>query len=88
MTRNTPEHRVNQINGTGTVDLWEVKFALPVRPGCGMKVEHQVHKYFQEQRLHVQHENDREMFKIDIFIAMDKIREIGSIFQAGNPIIY
>jgi hypothetical protein len=88
MTRNTPEHRVNQINGTGTVDLWEVKFALPVKPGCGMKVEHQVHKYFQEQRLHVQHENDREMFKIGIFMAMDKIREIGAIFQAGNPIIY
>ena len=88
MTRNTPEHRVNQINGTGTVNLWEVKFALPVKPGCGMKVEHQVHKYFQEQRLHVQHENDREMFKIGIFMAMDKIREIGAIFQAGNPIIY
>ena len=85
MTRNTPEHRVNQINGTGTVDLWEVKFALPVRPQCGMKVEHQVHKYFQDKRLHVKHENDREMFKIDIFTAMDKIREIGAIFQAGQP---
>jgi hypothetical protein len=88
MTRNTPEHRVNQINGTGIVDLWEVKFALPVKPQCGMKVEHQVHKFFQKERLHVKHQNDREMFKIDIFIAMDKIREIGSIFQAGNPIIY
>lgn len=88
MTRNTPKHRVDQINGTGTVDLWEVKFALPVRSGCGMKVERQVHKFFQEKRLHVKHQNDREMFKIDIFIAMDKIREIGSIFQAGNPIIY
>ena len=85
MTRNTPEHRVNQINGTGTVDLWEVKFALPVRPQCGMKVEHQVHKFFQDKRLHVRHENDREMFKIDIFTAMDKIREIGAIFQAGQP---
>ena len=88
MTRNTPEHRVKQINGTGTVDLWEVKFALPVNPNCGMKVEQQVHKFFQKQRFHVEHENDREMFKIDIFIAMDKIREIGSLFQAGNPIIY
>lgn len=88
MTRNTPEHRVNQINGTGTVDLWEVKFALPVRPQCGMKVEQQVHKFFQDKRLHVKHENDREMFKIDIFTAMDKIREIGSIFKAGNPKMY
>ena len=88
MTRNTPEHRVKQINGTGTVDLWEVKFALPVKPGTGMKVEHQVHNYFQDERLHIEHKNDREMFKIDIFIAMDKIREIGSLFQAGNPIIY
>ena len=88
MTRNTPEHRVKQINGTGTVDLWKVKFALPVNPNCGMKVEQQVHKFFQKQRFHVEHENDREMFKIDIFIAMDKIREIGSLFQAGNPIIY
>ncbi len=85
MTRNTPEHRVNQINGTGTVDLWEVKFALPVRPQCGMKVEHQVHKFFQDKRFHVRHENDREMFEIDIFTAMDKIREIGAIFQAGQP---
>ena len=88
MTRNTPEHRVNQINGTGTVDLWEVKFALPVRPQCGMKVEHQVHKFFQDSRLHVKNENDREMFKIDIFTAMDKIREIGAIFQAGQPKMY
>ena len=88
MTRNTPEHRLKQINGTGTVDLWEVKFALPVLPSTGMKVEQQVHKFFQQHRHHVQHENDREMFKIDIFKAMDKIREIGSMFQAGNPIIY
>ena len=88
MTRNTPEHRVNQINGTGTVDLWEVKFALPVRPRCGMKVEHQVHKYFKKQRFHAKNENDREMFNIDIFTAIDKIREIGSIFQAGNPKLY
>jgi len=88
MTRNTPEHRLGQINGTGTVDLWEVKFALPVKPGTGMKVEHQVHNFFQDKRLHIEHKNDREMFKIDIFIAMDKIREIGSLFQAGNPIIY
>jgi hypothetical protein len=88
MTRNTPEHRVKQINGTGTVDLWEVKFALPVKSGTGMKVEYQVHNYFQNERLHIKHKNDREMFKIDIFIAMDKIREIGSLFQAGNPIIY
>ena len=88
MTRNTPEHRLKQINGTGTVDLWEVKFAFPVIPSAGMKVEQQVHKYFQEYRHHVQHENDREMFKINIFTAMDKIREIGSMFQAGNPIIY
>lgn len=88
MTRNTPEHRVGQINGTGTVDLWEVKFALPVRPECGMKVERQVHKYFQEKRLHIKHHNDREMFKIDIFTAMDKIREIGTVFQAGQPKMY
>jgi len=88
MTRNTPEHRVNQINGTGTVDLWEVKFALPVKQGTGMKVEQQVHKFFQKERFHARHENDREMFKIDIFIAMDTIREIGSLFQAGQPKIY
>jgi len=88
MTRNTPEHRLKQINGTGTVDVWEVKFALPVLPSAGMKVEQQVHKFFQQHRHHVQHENDREMFKIDIFKAMDKIREIGAMFQAGNPIIY
>ena len=88
MTRNTPEHRVRQINGTGTVNLWEVKFALPVKPGSGMKVEGQVHKYFKKERFHAKNENDREMFNIDIFTAIDKIREIGSIFQAGNPKLY
>lgn len=88
MTRNTPEQRVEQINGTGTVDLWELKFALPVKPRCGMRVEQQVHKYFKDIRLYVRHKNDREMFKIDLFTAMDKIREVGALFQAGNPIIY
>lgn len=88
MTTNTPEHRVNQINGTGTVELWEVKFALPIIAGKAMQVEKQVHKIFQHKRLHIRHENDREMFEIDIFQAIDKIREVGSLFQAGNPIIY
>lgn len=88
MTTNTPLHRLKQINGTGTVDLWKVRFALPLRAKTGMKVEHQVHTYFQNSRHHIQHKNDREMFEIDIFTAIDKIREIGKMFQVGNPIMY
>lgn len=88
MTRNTPQHRVNQINGTGTIDVWEVRFALPVRPGTSMQVEQQVHKFFQSRRYHAVYENDREMFYVSLFEAMDKIREVGALFQVGDPILY
>ena len=88
MTTKDPLKRVEQVNGTGTVDLWEVKFALPLKEGTSYKVEQQVHKIFNAQRFHARNLNDREMFKIDLFSAMDTIRKAGSLFQAGNPIIY
>jgi len=88
MTRHTPQTRLNQINGTGTVHPWEVKFALPVKVGGGIVVEKQVHKYFQQYRYHAKNFNDREMFKIDVFQAIDKVREIGEVFQGGIPILY
>lgn len=88
MTTKTPERRVEQINGTGTVDLWELKFALPVKQGTAFDIEQQVHKYFASQRLHVRNQNDREMFKVNIFEAMDKVRELGELVQAGKPILF
>lgn len=88
MTSKTPERRLEQINGTGTVYVWELKFALPVKVGHASKVENQVHKYFQHLRHHAKNYNDREMFKVDVFQAIDKIREVGGLFQAGTPILY
>ena len=88
MTRHTPEKRLNQINGTGTVHVWEVRFALPVKVGHAIAIEKQVHKYFQPYRHHAKNHNDREMFSVDVFKAMDKIREVGEVFQAGTPILY
>lgn len=88
MTTNTPEKRLSQINGTGTVDVWKLRFALPLQANTSYKVEQQVHKYFQDRRYHAVHENDREMFKVTLFEAIDKIREIGKLFQAGNPLLY
>lgn len=88
MTRNSPAKRVEQINGTGSVDLWKVKFALPIKQGHSYEVEQQVHKHFASVRHHVRTHNDREMFKINAFTAFDKVREVGELFRVGDPIIY
>lgn len=88
MTRFSPEKRLEQINSTGVVYSWELKFAFPTSKDAGVKVEKQVHKAFQHLRYHSKNYNDREMFKIDVFQAIDKIREVGVLFQAGSPILY
>lgn len=88
VTKSTVNQRVHQLNSTGVLVPWEPKFALPVRTGKGFKIEKQVHKYFSQHRLHAIKQNDREMFQLDIFTAIDKIREVGSYFQAGNPIVF
>lgn len=88
MTRKDPAKRLEQINGTGTVHCWELKFALPVKLDSAFKIEQQVHKYFQDKRYHAKRLNDREMFEVDCFTAIDRIREVGELFRAGTPILY
>lgn len=88
MTERTVEGRVRGINATATVHEWVPKFALPVSKGNALKVEQQTHKYFSDKRVSSDHGNEREFFQIDPLTAFDKVREIGAIFQVGNPIIY
>ena len=88
MTERTVEGRVNRINATSTVNEWIPKFALPVSQGNAFRVEQQVHKFFSDKRVSSDLGNEREFFQIDPLTAFDKIREIGALFQAGNPIVY
>jgi hypothetical protein len=88
MTKYTVEGRVRSINRTSTVHEWVPKFALPVSKGNAFRVEQQVHKHFSDKRISSDHGNEREFFQIDPLTAFDKVREIGVLFQVGNPIIY
>jgi len=88
MTERTVEGRVRGINRTATVHEWIPKFALPVSKGNAFRVEQQVHKYFSDKRISSDHDNEKEFFQINPLTAFDKVREIGALFQVGNPIIY
>ena len=88
MTERTVEGRVRGINRTSTVHEWVPKFALPVSKGNAFRVEQLVHKCFSDKRISSDHGNEREFFQIDPLTAFDKVREIGVLFQVGNPIIY
>jgi hypothetical protein len=88
MTERTVEGRVKGINSTSTVTEWIPRFALPVSKGNALKVEQQTHKYFSDKRVSSDHGNEREFFQISPLTAFDKVREIGTVFQVGNPIIY
>ncbi len=88
MTEHTVEGRVRSINKTGTVNEWTPKFALPVSKGNALRIEQLVHKCFSDKRVTSNLGNEREFFQIDPLTAFDKVREIGAIFQIGNPIIY
>lgn len=88
MTIHDVHRRVTSINATATVDEWVPKFALPVRKGCAMKVEKAVHKYFDSVRVSSDKGGKREFFTLSPLMAFDKVREIGSLFQVGEPIIY
>lgn len=88
MTIHDVPRRVKGINATATVEEWVPKFALPVRKGCAMKVERAVHKYFNSVRVSSDRGGSREFFKVTPFEAFDKIREVGALFQVGEPVIY
>jgi hypothetical protein len=88
MTEKTVEGRVKGINATSTIHEWVPKFALPIEKGMALKIEHQMHKCFAHLRINSDQGNEREFFMLDPLTAFDKLREIGALFQVGNPIIY
>jgi len=88
MTIHDVNRRVTSINATGTVHEWVAKFALPVKKGCALKVEQSVHKAFTHRRVSSDLGNQREFFQVDVLTAFDKVRELGAMFQIGNPVIY
>lgn len=88
MTIHDVHRRVKGINATATVEEWVPKFALPVRKGCAIKVEKAVHKHFDSVRVSSDKGGSREFFTLSPFTAFDKVREVGAVFQVGEPIIY
>jgi hypothetical protein len=88
MTVKTVEGRVRGINATSTVTEWVPKFALPVSKGNALAIEQQMHKIYAHLRIDSDHGNEREFFKLDPLTAFDKLREIGSLHQVGDPIVY
>lgn len=88
MTVRTIEDRVNSINATSTVNEWVPKFGLAVSKGSAFNIEQQMHKYFAHHRIDSDHGNSREFFKLSPLTAFDKLREIGSLHQVGEPIVY
>jgi len=88
MTIHDVHRRVKGINATATVDEWVPKFALPVRKGTALKVEKAAHEFFTSVRVSSDKGGSREFFMVPPLAAFDKIREIGAVFQVGEPIIY
>lgn len=88
MTTDTVEKRVGSINNSGVLDEWQPLFALPVKKGSAYKVEQAVHKFFVDVRVDSSGGSSREFFKLTPFQAFDKVREVGAIFQVGEPIYF
>lgn len=80
--------RVGGINSSGTVNEWKAKFALPLQKGAAFKVENMMHRAFADKRVNSSEGRSREFFCVDTLTALDKLREVGALFQVGNPIIY
>jgi hypothetical protein len=88
MTITNVNRRVTSINNAGTVHEWVARFAIPVESGSALKVERQVHKALASLRVSSDKGKVREFFNMDPLSAFDKVREVGSSFMVGNPIIF
>jgi hypothetical protein len=88
MTIKEVHSRVTSINATATVEEWVPKFALPLEKSTAFYVEQAVHNFFASERVTSDLGNSREFFTLDPLTAFDKIREVGAVFQVGNPITY
>jgi hypothetical protein len=80
--------RVDGINSSGIVNEWKAKFALPLQKGSAFKVETALHRAFADKRVKSSEGRSREFFSVDSLTALDKLREVGALFQVGNPIVY
>lgn len=88
MTIHNVSRRVTSINATATVEEWVPKFALPVQKGKAFEVEQVVHNFFGSVRVSSDRGGSREFFTLSPFTAFDKVREVGALFQVGEPVIY
>ena len=88
MTIHDVRRRAKGINATATVEEWVPRFALPVRKGTAYRVEQSVHNFFASVRVSSDQGGSREFFMVPPLAAFDKVREIGSLFTVGEPIIY
>jgi len=88
MTIHDVHRRVTSINATATVEEWVPKFALPLEKATAFYVEQAVHNFFASQRVSSDRGGKREFFEVSPLTAFDKIREVGAVFQVGDPIIY
>ena len=88
VTVKSPAKRLKSINSTGVVTHWNLAFALPLVPGSGFKVEHQVHNLFADRRHYAENLNDKEMFFVSLAEAIDEVRRLGQYFTAGLPKFY
>lgn len=85
MTRGTAENRLKQINGTGVIDRWKLRFYLGVKPQTSYIIEQSVHKAFSNQRYQIQRQNDTEIFCITVEQAIEKILEVGALHKVAEP---
>lgn len=88
MTTDDVPSRVHSINNASTVSEWEPVFALPVEKGSAYNIEQAIHKHFEHLRVASNKGSKREFFSLSPFTAFDKIREVGALFQVGEPIIF
>lgn len=88
MTTDNVPTRVNSINNAGTVHEWKPVFALCVQKGTARQIEQAVHQHFDDVRVSSDKGSKREFFRIHVFEAIDKVREVGQVFQVGQPIIF
>lgn len=88
MTTGSVERRVTEINNAGSLYEWQPVFALPVQRGSAYRIEQAVHKQFANVRISSDKGSNREFFQVSVFTAIDKVREVGTLFQVGEPIIF
>lgn len=86
MTKSGVSKRTKEINTAGTLHEWEPKYALPLQKGKAFQVETQMHKYFATFRVSSDKGSSREFFKVSPLTALDRLREIGALFQMGEVI--